>query len=76
MKDYIDLLVDGANEYDPNKLEQIDIEHPSFYSILYSDLLAIKRFIRDSLMTYTSFFINDDNGKITKIKDLIKQFIP
>lgn len=68
---YIDLLEDGASEYEPNELEQIDIEHPCIYSILYSNILALKRFIRDSLLTYKSFYIDNDKGKIIKIKDLI-----
>lgn len=67
---YIDLYEDWASEYEPNELEQIDIEQPCFYSILYSDILALKRFIRDSLMTNKLFFIDDDRGKIIKIKDL------
>jgi hypothetical protein len=67
---YIDLIEEGLNEYEPYELENIDIEHPRFYSVSFSDQLAIRRFIKESLLIYSSFFIDDDKGNITKIKDL------
>jgi hypothetical protein len=67
---YIDLIEEGFSEYEPYELDKMDIKHPRFYSISFSDQLALSRFIKESLLIYSSFFIDDDEGNITKIKDL------
>lgn len=68
---YLDVIKDGLSEYDDGELTDLKMNDYYFYSISYTDSVALSAFIHKTTFS-SKIFIDDDAGKIIPYSEFCK----